>query len=516
MEILTGEQMRRIDRRAIDEIGIPSLQLMESAGRGVTERLCEDYPKELVDGAAVVCGKGNNGGDGFVVARRLAAAGLTPRLFLLGSADQLAGDARINFEAARQAGLEVREIAGASGLGELRELLERRPVVVDALLGTGVRGGARGPAAEVIDAMNASGARIAAIDLPSGINADSPEIEGPAIRAERTYTLCRPKVALVFHPAAGHAGDWHVVPIGIPDEAVRAEAVNLEWLDAPAAAALLPGRGEASHKGDFGHLLAVAGSSGKSGAAVLLARGALRCGIGLMTVATPVSAQQKVAVQQAEVMTEPLRETANGALAADAAEIVLSLAAARDALAVGPGLGTDEETRAAVREVLRRGRCPTVVDADGLNALAPLDPETCRGGRPVVLTPHPGEAARLLGCSTAEIQSDRLAAARRLARIAGAIVILKGHRSLVARPDGLTFVNSTGNPGMASGGTGDVLTGAVGAFLARGLDAWDAARLATFIHGDAGDRAAAVRGCDGMIASDLVDMLPAALAALAG
>ncbi len=516
MEILTGEQMRRVDRRAIDELGIPGLQLMEAAGRGVAERLLAEYPEARASPLLVLCGKGNNGGDGLVAARWIARAGAAPRLFLVGRASELQGDAAASYRAARAEGLEVREVADESDLPEIRGWLARSPIVLDALLGTGVRGGARGLVATIVEDLNRSAARVVALDLPSGVDADSAQLAGPAVRAARTYTLCRPKLPLVLGAGAGLAGRWSVIPIGIPDDAVRAEAVDLEWLDAETASRLLPVRPAGSHKGDYGHLLAVAGSRAKSGAAVLLARGALRCGVGLITVAAPVSAQERIAVQQAEVMTEPLPESAGGCLARDAVEVVAALASGRDALALGPGLGAEPDTCEAVRRIVERSAVPTVVDADGLNALAPL------GGRTAVvratervLTPHPGEAGRLLGRTADEVQRDRLAAARGLARESGAVVVLKGQRSIVAAPDGRAAINSSGNAGMATAGTGDVLTGGVGAFLARGLGAFDAARLAVFVHGDAGDRAARELGQDGMIASDLVDRLPAALACLA-
>jgi len=520
MEILTGEQMRRIDRRAIEELGIPGLRLMESAGRGIAERLLADYPEARSGPLVILCGKGNNGGDGLVVARRLALAGVAPRVFLLARAADVAGDAAANLDAARQAEIEVHEIPDGGDCGELFDLLGKRPLVVDALLGTGVRGGARGLVGKVIEEVNRHSSRVVSIDLPSGVDGNSPRIDGPSILADHTYTLCRPKVPLVFSPAAERSASWSVVPIGIPEETIRIEAIDLEWLDADVASALFPPRHVADHKGDLGHLLAVAGAPGKSGAAVLLSRGALRCGVGLMTVATAKSVSGLVAVQQAEIMTEALPESDGGGLAAEAGARALALAAARDVLAVGPGLGTAGATRKVVREIVDGATAPLVLDADGLNAVAPLagdHPLRAAGDpRELVVTPHPGEAARLLSCSSSEIQADRLAAVRELARRSGAVVVLKGHRTLVARPaDGRTAANASGNPGMATGGTGDVLTGAIAAFLARGLSAWDAARLAVFVHGAAGDRAAAELGADGMIASDLVHRLPVTLAALA-
>ena len=515
MEVVTGEQMRRIDRRAI-ESGIPSLRLMEAAGRGVAEALLRDYPDAARRGVLVLCGKGNNGGDGLVAARHLARLGVVPRVLLLATAGELAPDAAPNLAAARKAGLEVQELGDEGGWEAARSVLRDDLIVLDAILGTGVSGGARGLARSVIRDVNRSGCPVVAVDVPSGMNADVAELEGTVVRAERTYTLCRPKLPLLLGPGAAHAGALRVIPIGIPDEAVAAEPTDLEWLEARAMARLLPPRARASHKGDYGHLLAVAGSRGKSGAAVLLARGALRCGVGLMTVAAPRSAVDRIAVQQAEVMTEALPETAEGWLAADAAEAALEQLSGSSALALGPGLGTATGTRHAVRAIVEGAQVPLVIDADALNCLAgtadiaPL-PER---PRPAVLTPHPGEAARLLGLTVPEVQGARLEAVRSLARLTGAVVALKGHQTLIARRDGRVAINSTGNAGMATGGTGDVLTGAVGAFLARGLDGWDAARLAVFVHGDAGDRAARRRGEDGLIASDLVDELPAALAGL--
>jgi len=518
MEIVTGEQMRRIDRRAIDGHGIPGLQLMEAAGRGVALALIEDYPDARERGVVVLCGKGNNGGDGLVAARYLAQRGIRPRVLLLTTADGLRGDASHNHRAALKHGLEVREVPDEAAWHDAAAVLGESPVVVDAMLGTGIHGGARGLTRTLIQELNRRRSTVVAIDLPSGVNADTAEIEGAVVRAERTYTLCRPKLPLVLDPGATWAGAVRVIPIGIPDEAVREEPTVLEWVDRTTAARLLPPRAAASHKGNYGHLLAVAGSRGKSGAAVLLARGALRCGVGLMTLATPESTQDRVAVQQAEVMTEPLAETTDGTLATPAADVVLELLSGRDALAIGPGIGTDAETRDAVRTIVRGCHAPLVIDADGLNVLAgttDIAPLPDRQ-RPVVLTPHPGEAARLLGSTTHEVQDDRRGSVSRLAQCSGAVVILKGHQTLVAHPDGRVAINASGNPGMASGGTGDVLTGVVGAWLARGLDGWDAARLAAFVHGDAGDRAAHDRGQEGMIASDLVDGLAASLLSLRG
>jgi len=518
MEIVTGEQMRRIDRRTIEEMEIPGLQLMEAAGRGVAAALLEDYPDAADRGVVVLCGKGNNGGDGLVAARHLASHGVEPQVLLLATAGELKGDAAVNLAAAIQHGLRSEELPDEDAWEAARGVLSGSRIVLDAILGTGVVGGARGLARAVLRDVNRSACEVVAIDVPSGLGSDEAEVEGIALRAARTYTLCRPKPSLVLDPGAAHAGLVRVIPIGIPDEAVAKESTALEWVDRTTAAGWLPPRAASSHKGDYGHLLVVAGSRNKSGAAVLVGRGALRTGAGLVTVATPVSAQERVAVQQAELMTEALAESPDGTLADPAAEVVLELLSTRDVLAIGPGIGTDLHATDTVRRVVAECRVPLVIDADALNALAGSEEFAHLADRPraVVLTPHPGEAARLLGSTTGEVQADRSAAARRLARTSGAIVILKGHQTLVARPDGALAVNASGNPGMGSAGVGDVLTGVVGALLARGLDGWSAARLAVFLHGDAGDRAAARLGQDGLIASDLVDALPAALTGLQG
>jgi ADP-dependent NAD(P)H-hydrate dehydratase / NAD(P)H-hydrate epimerase len=511
VEILTGEQMRRVDARAIAGAGIPSLTLMEHAGRGVALRLVEEVLSGGPLPLLVLCGKGNNGGDGLVAARHLARLGHRPRTILLAAARALSAEAWAQLARAREAGLTIEEVEDGTAWERVRGSVDARTVVVDALLGTGVRRAVDGLFARVIEDVNASGATVVAIDLPSGIDADTGAAPGPCMLAHRTYTLCRPKLGLVVEPGASHAGPFEVVDIGIPDEAVREERSDLAWFDGDEARRLRPPRPASAHKGSMGHLLGVAGSPGKSGAAILLARAALRSGVGLVTIATAKSVQPIVAAAQAEVMTEPLGQRPTGE--------VRKLLAARDALAIGPGLGTSREARAAVRAIVAKLGKPAVVDADGLNAFEPAPRrrlELKAGAAPLVLTPHPGEAARLLRISSAAVQADRLRSARALAAATGAVVVLKGRLSLVASPKGAVSFNSTGNPGMATAGTGDALTGVVGALLARGLPAFDAARLATYVHGGAGDRAVERVGAEGMIAGDLIDALPLAWREIAG
>jgi NAD(P)H-hydrate epimerase len=514
VEILTGEQMRAADRHAIEVLGIPGLLLMESAGRALAEAIAADVPA-AAGGVLVLCGKGNNGGDGLCLARHLLRHGVPAAVILLARRRQLEGDAAVQLRAATGSGVRVEEAADAAAWSRRAPALDTHAVVVDALLGTGTRGGARGLVARVIEDVNARPRLVLAVDLPSGLDADSTRVPGVAIRATRTYTLCRPKLPLVDGEAARLAGAWTTLPIGIPDAAVAAARSHLEWVDADAVRGLLPRRDPDSHKGTYGHLLVVAGSRAKSGAAVLVARGAQGAGAGLVTVATARSAQPLVAVQQAEVMTEPLPETAAGTLAPGAAALVADLLASRTALALGPGLGTGAATRSAILAIARHARRPAVLDADALNALAAGRAGLAAAGAtaaPRVLTPHPGEAGRLLREDAARVQADRAGTARRLAAASGAVVVLKGHRTIVADPDGRLSWNASGGPAMASGGSGDVLTGVIAALLARGMGARDAARLGVFAHGDAADRAA--RDSDeGLTATRLARHLGGALAA---
>ncbi len=516
MKILTGEQMRAADKHAIDVLGIPSLDLMEAAGAGIADELLRGVPDLAERTVAVVCGKGNNGGDGLVIARHLAVARVPVYAVVLAEPDELSADAAVNLERARQESMDLECIADELGWERCLERIPERALVIDALLGTGIRGAVRGLTGRVIQDLTRKGFDVVSVDLPSGLDADSHQVLGPAIRAHTTFTLCRPKPALIFEPAALQAGEWHAIPIGIPDELVDMQDSKMIWQDAESVRGLLPTRNLDAHKGKFGHVLVVAGSPGRAGAAVLSARGALRGGAGLVTVACPASIRGEIAVQQAEVMTEPLLESSEGWLSAGSAARVQDLLGQRDTLAIGPGLGTDADTAKAVRLLAVAARRAAVIDADGLNALDPESLLTLRdAAAPRILTPHPGEAARLLGVTSREIQADRLGAVRNLAERSGAVVILKGHRTLIAKTDGSVAVNTSGNPGMATAGSGDVLTGILAALLARGLEPFDAARLGVFLHGDAGDRAAARLGQDAMTASDLLDDLPAAFMAQA-
>jgi NAD(P)H-hydrate epimerase len=514
--VLTADEMRRADRHTVEQVGLPGVVLMENAGAAVARLIGERYPgaRDVV----VLCGRGMNGGDGFVVTRRLGARA---EALLLGRRDDVAGDARTHLVAGERPQGRVTELPDAEAWPAALKRIERADLVVDAVLGTGLRAAPSGLAALAIAAIRArcdAGRPVVAVDLPSGISADTGALDWPAARASLTVAFAAPKRGHVLPPACDQIGELVVAEIGIPAASLAASGPTLFLIEDRDAAEAFPPRGRGAHKGDFGHVLVVAGSVGKTGAAVLAASGALRSGSGLLTVATPAPCLPVVAAARPELMTEPLAVTASGGLDPAGLKHLIALARERDAVVLGPGLGLDEATRELVRAFVGACPVPLVIDADGLNALAPLEAETLQSLRreaATILTPHPGEMARLVGRPTAEVQRDRPGAAAGLARDTGAIVVLKGERTLVAEPNGRAAIVPCGNPGMATGGTGDVLAGVAGALLAR-HGALLAATAAAFVHGRAGDIAAELRGEEGMTAIDLAEALPLAIERVRG
>ena len=506
MRVLNSAQMREADRRTIEEIGIPSLVLMENAGRQVVAAIEAVHGDLLERRVAILCGHGNNGGDGFVVARTLMQRGVDVSVFLIGRVADVRGDARINLEILGSLGLTIVEISDSQAWELHFSEIGDCTLIVDAMFGTGLNAPLSGLMETVVADVNASGIPIVAVDLPSGLSADSHEPIGDSIEAGMTVTLAAPKLPLVLPPAETRAGDIVIADIGIPGDVIEAlEGPRVELLTRASMRDLIAPRAPDSHKGDYGHVLIVAGSRGKTGAAHLAAVGALRSGAGLVTVATPQCCQAVVATMAPEYMTEGIDETPNG-LDPSTVDRVLELA--RDVIAIGPGLGRAPGTREFVRTLFDRATMPLVIDADGLNAFAE-DPDRLRGreGREVIITPHPGEMARLVGMSTEEVQASRLEIARNFAVAQHIYVILKGHRTLIATPDEKVFINPTGNAGMATGGTGDVLTGMVAAWLAQLLDAEAACKLAVYLHGMAGDLAEADEGEVSMTSTDVAGHL---------
>jgi hydroxyethylthiazole kinase-like uncharacterized protein yjeF len=504
MRVLNAEQMREADRRTIEDVGIPSLVLMENAGRQVVAAIEASFEEALSGRVAVLCGRGNNGGDGFVVARTLAQRGVEPLVVLIGSVAEVHGDARTNLEILGRLGLTVVEVTDAQAWELHFSEISRCDLIVDAIFGTGFRGPIEGVLETVVADVNGSGIPVVAVDLPSGLSADSHDPPGDSIEASMTVTLAAPKIPLVLPPAERRAGDLVIADIGIPSDIIESlEGPRIELLTRDAMRAVLDPRPPEAHKGDFGRVVIVAGSTGKTGAAHLAGLGALRSGAGLVTLATPRSCQPVLAAMAPEYMTEPLDESPSGGVDFAALDRVLELQA--DVIAAGSGLGTAPGTSAFIHGLVERAGVPLVLDADALNVFAE-DPErlTGRDGVDVIITPHPGEMARLAGLSIEEVQNERLDVARQFAMTHRVHVVLKGHRTIVATPDGDTFINLTGNPGMATGGTGDVLTGMIAAWFGQLLDAEAACKLAVYLHGLAGDLAEADEGEVAMTAGDVL------------
>jgi len=524
MKILTAAQMQRIDRLTTECYGVPSLTLMENAGRSVLEFMERHFAPLAGHEIAIICGKGNNGGDGMVVARLLRERGCEPRVILLGRPGALKGDAAVNYQRLAASGApETAESPEA--WDRVRPSLARTTLVVDAILGTGLSKPLEGFLLQVVRDLNRdlAAAKVVAVDLPSGISADSGELLGEFVRADASVTFTAPKVAHVFPPAGQRVGKWEVMLIGTPPEALAADPeLNLNLTTRRDLAWLLEPRKVDANKGNFGHVLIVAGSVGKTGAAAMAAKSALRSGAGLVTVATAASALPVVAGLGMEFMTESLPETEAGAISLRALNNgslsrMDDVLRGKTVLAVGPGMGSAPETAELVRALLHRYDLPIILDADGLNAFAGRVNMLRSSGRTRVLTPHPGEMARLTGETAAEIQAHRLEAARRFATTHQLHLILKGYRTLVAGPDGEIWVNPTGNPGMATGGTGDVLTGLVAGLLAQHpqRSVAEVAAAAVYLHGLAGDLAAQEFGEIGMVAGDLLNALPRAFKSLA-
>ncbi len=510
LPVFTAEEVRRLDRRAVEEMGIPSLTLMENAGDGAAAEIVGRFAPRERRQVVIAAGRGNNGGDGFVVARLLRELESSVSVFLLGREKDVAGDAAVELARFLERGGEVVEVTGPDRLDQLEAACRASDLIVDALLGTGLTGPARDLVAEAIEAINRSEKPVVSLDLPSGLSSDRGELLGPAIWAALTTTFAGWKRGLLLHPGAKRAGDVRVVDIGIPPG--KAELGTATFLlEAADIKPLFPARPPDAHKGSYGHLLIVAGSEGKTGAAALAARAALRSGVGLVTVAAPASQQPVIAALGMEFMTEPLPETAARSLSFKAKDRIIELAGKADAVAVGPGLSLDPETQALVRELVRDLERPLVVDADGLSALADHLDILSVARFPRCLTPHPGEMARMLQTSVAQVQSDRIETARAFSSRFGAFLALKGAGSVIGGPGGRVFINPTGNPGMATGGAGDVLTGMAGALLARGLKPLQALQAAVYLHGLAGDLAKDEKGEEGLIAGDILEAIPAAI-----
>ena len=507
MKVVSGQVMQLMDQRAMREFGSAGLTLMENAGKACADLISETFGEGAGKKALVVAGKGNNGGDGFVISRLLRERGWEAPVLLLAHPSEVTGDAAVNLARLDKGSL----ILAPVGAQLPDQFFHDATLIVDALLGTGAKSEVTGTLRAVIEMINASGRPVVAVDIPSGVDAGSGRVLGVAVRADLTVSFALAKLGTVLHPGADLCGRLVVADIGMPPE-VAEEAPGCEFVDLPCASRLVRPRGLLAHKGSSGHDLIVAGSTGKSGAAAMAANSALRAGAGLVTLAVPAALNPVLELKTTEVMTLPVGTGDAGYLRAGALAELLQAARTRDVVALGPGIGGAPSTVYLVHSLVASLPGALVLDADGLNAVAAApDILLARGGRVTLLTPHPGEMARLAGCSIAEVEADRIGVALRFATHYGVHLILKGARTVVAAPDGRVAINGSGNPGMASGGMGDVLTGVVASLVGQGYPPFDACRLGVFLHGYAADLLVERQGTQGMSATDVQETLPEAL-----
>jgi NAD(P)H-hydrate epimerase len=517
--------MRLIDKKTIEEYGVSGVVLMERAGLAVAARIKEIFGRKKV---IVVSGSGNNGGDGFVVARSLYKEGRDVRVFLTAKPEDLKGDALLQYKVAIKFGVNISPVKEL--LTHYSSLITKHSIFVDALLGTGLSKNVTGVLSEVIRFLNKSNIPIISVDIPSGISSDTGQVMGEAVRSDCTVTFGLPKRGHLLYPGAQYSGELFIEDIGFPEELLRSDKLKVELLMRNDVSPLLPERQRYSHKGDYGHVLIVAGSRGKTGAAFMAAKACLRSGAGLVTIGIPESLADIFQSRVTEEMTLILPDKGDGTLSEKASKVILNfLKEKADVIAIGPGIGASADTRKIVETLIKHCVSPLVIDADGINSLKGVKDVISKSKAPIILTPHPGEMARLLNPLTPpftkggqrgitvripDIEKDRINVALSFAKKTRTYLVLKGVPTIIAGPDGMTYINSTGNPGMASAGTGDVLTGMISGFLSQGIKPLNASILGVYMHGLAGDIAASEKGEHSLIATDIIDKIPAAFHSL--
>jgi hydroxyethylthiazole kinase-like uncharacterized protein yjeF len=508
MYLVAAQQMKDVDRLTIESFGIPGIVLMESAGRGTVDALFRHFPDVRHMRVGIAAGHGNNGGDGFVIARYLATRHIELSVYLLSKTERVKGDAAANLKLLHRMGVPVHEVPDLDAFELHQGQMRQCDLWIDAMLGTGLKSDVRGIFKEVIDFLNTLQKPVIAVDIPSGLDSDTGKLRGCCVKSTVTVTYGLPKIGQVVLPGAEFVGTLEVVDIGISPAVVDQVGPKHHLLTRELIMPCFRSRALQSHKGTTGHLLVLGGSPGKTGAAVMTSRAAMRVGAGLVTLGIPKSLNTAVESQLTEVMTVPLPENAGQALGLSAYEKIMSLLESKKGLAIGPGMGTAKSTQNLVRRLIRTSHVPMVIDADGLNSLV--------GGLdclkdlkvPIVMTPHPGEMARLVGTTSVQVQQERIREARKLATTRKVYLVLKGARTVIAHPDGAVFINPTGNPGMASGGMGDVLTGMIAGLIVQGLSAGEAANAGVYLHGCAADLLARKVGPMGFLASDVIEILP--------
>lgn len=509
MKVATAEQMQELDRKAIETYRIPGILLMENAGREATEAILASFPDLDKKRVAIIAGKGNNGGDGFVIARHLMNRRIPVKVILLTDPKSLRGDAETNHYIFHRMRGEIIPAPSAKDYQKIKRDVEKADLLVDAIFGTGLDAEVRGYYREVIDHLNSLNKPLVAVDIPSGLNANTGKPLGTAIRASLTVTFGLPKLGLLLSPGTDYVGTLKIVDIGIPKNLVEEEKIQTHLLEGEEIRQFLstPRRPD-THKGDYGHLLVIAGSVGKTGAAAMVCEAALRMGAGLVTLAIPRSLNPIMEMKLTEVMTEPLPETPKQTLSLRAFNTILRLCENKKAVVIGPGLGTFKETQSLILKLIRSIDLPIILDADGLNALATQPKLLPTSNRSLVLTPHPGEMARLIHSTVKEVQENRIGICKNFSQSTHAYLILKGYRTLIVTPKGEVYINPTGNSGMATGGTGDVLSGMIGGLICQGFDLLSCLKASVYLHGLAGDRVAQELGEKSLVATDLIRKIP--------
>ncbi len=505
MKITTSEEMRQLDKDAQITYGIPSLILMENAGIQTVRHIEERYGNLKNKNITVVCGKGNNGGDGLVIARHSANKGADASVCLLSDAKEISKDSKANLEIIKRMNVPV--YAGVAGI---KNGIKKADIIIDAIFGTGLKKDISGIYAKAIDLINRSKKPVIAVDIPSGINSDNGQIKGCAVRADLTVTFCLPKIGHLIYPGAEYSGSLKIADISIPKDLIDKSSIKTHLITKESVSQILPKRRPDAHKGEFGHLFILAGSPGLTGAAVMAGLSALRIGTGLVTLGVPEGLNHIFETKLTEAMTLPLAQTNEQTISPAAKNKILNFLKKADAIAIGPGLSQNRETTQLVRELIREVRMPMVIDADAINAIAGHADILKKAKAQVIITPHPGELSRLLNSAADEINRDRIAIARKTAEQYNVIVVLKGANTVIAEPDGNVYINNTGNPGMASGGTGDVLTGMAAGLICQKVSPVSAAIAGVFLHGLAGDIAEKEKGESGLIAGDVIEKIPEA------
>ncbi len=514
MKLLKAAEMKEIDRRASSEYMIPSIVLMENAGIRTMDTI-----EAILDGVAgrkflVLAGRGNNGGDGLVVARHLLNAGAEVNTFLFSAVDELSPDALINYRILEKMQGNIAPLQSSADLDHLMLLLMDVDLVIDAMYGIGFKGSLNPFESQVVKLLNWSRAQVLAVDIPSGVEADTGRVHGEAIRADYTVTFAAPKLGMIMDKGRDYVGQLSVADISIPGELLRDEKLKTHLIMEDMVKPYFQERRRESHKGSYGHALVIGGSPGMSGAAIMTSWAALRTGSGLVTAAVPESILSLVDAAVPEVMSRGLPETADGTISVDAWPLIESQLGTASVCAIGPGMSRYSEANAIIRLLLEKAGIPLLIDADGLNALQG-DVGIIKDRQvPIVITPHPGEMSRLISLPVEEIQHNRLEITRHYASEWGITVVLKGNNTVIASPAGNAFVNINGNPGMATAGSGDVLSGIITGLISQGLKPSQAAMAGVYLHGRAGDQAALLSGQRALTATDIICSLPDVLLAL--